>query len=94
MLKKKCGANLNTLISEKICLVPGEISLPQMGLKDSIWIDKIKNQVEIIINLAATTNFDERYEKYISMLSLYKCLSLNRIKNIQHINDSVLIGTM
>ena len=64
MLKKKHGANLNTLISEKICLVPGEISLPQMGLKhDSIWIDKLKSQVEIIINLAATTNFDERYEK-------------------------------
>ncbi|CAK9314311.1 unnamed protein product [Citrullus colocynthis] len=62
VLKKKCGSNLNTLISEKICLVPGEISLPQMGLKDSIWIDKIKNQVEIIINLAATTNFDERYD--------------------------------
>lgn len=62
VLRKKWGANLNTLISEKICLVPGEISLSQMGLKDSIWVDEMKNQVEIVINLAATTNFDERYE--------------------------------
>ncbi|XP_022996086.1 fatty acyl-CoA reductase 3-like, partial [Cucurbita maxima] len=62
VLRKKLGANLNTLISEKICLVPGEISLSQMGLKDSIWVDQMKNQVEIVINLAATTNFDERYD--------------------------------
>ncbi|XP_023532806.1 fatty acyl-CoA reductase 3-like [Cucurbita pepo subsp. pepo] len=62
VLRKKWGANLNTLISEKICLVPGEISLSQMGLKDSIWVDEMKNQVEIVINLAATTHFDERYD--------------------------------
>ncbi|XP_022957707.1 fatty acyl-CoA reductase 3-like [Cucurbita moschata] len=62
VLRKKWGANLNTLISEKICLVPGEISLSQMGLKDSIWVDEMKNRVEIVINLAATTDFDERYD--------------------------------
>ncbi|KAG6605992.1 Fatty acyl-CoA reductase 3, partial [Cucurbita argyrosperma subsp. sororia] len=62
VLRKKWGANLNTLISEKICLIPGEISLLQMGLKDSIWVDEMKNRVEIVINLAATTNFDERYD--------------------------------
>ena len=61
MLKEKWGGDLKTLISEKIYLVPGDISSPNMGLKDSNLLEEMKNQVEIIVNFAATTNFDERY---------------------------------
>ncbi|KAL4014796.1 hypothetical protein IC575_027014 [Cucumis melo] len=63
VLKKMWGGEFDTLISEKVCVVPGEVSLTQMGLiDDSNLVEEMKNQVEIIVNLAATTKFDERYD--------------------------------
>ena len=80
MLKEKWGGDLKPLISEKIYLVPGDISSPNMGLNDSNLLEEMKNQVEIIINFAATTNFDERY--WLSRAPLnYKMLKLKSISN-------------
>ena len=61
VLKKMWGGDFDTLISEKVCVVAGEVSLSEMGLKDSNLVAEMKNQVELIVNLAATTKFDERY---------------------------------
>ena len=60
VLKEKLGKNLNSFVSEKITVVPGDISLEDLGLKDSVLREEILNQVDVIVNLAATTNFDER----------------------------------
>ncbi|KAL2331938.1 hypothetical protein Fmac_019519 [Flemingia macrophylla] len=62
VLKEKLGANFKSFISEKLTLVPGDITLEGMGLKDSILKAEICNQTDVIVNLAATTNFDERYD--------------------------------
>ncbi|XP_031742625.1 fatty acyl-CoA reductase 3-like isoform X2 [Cucumis sativus] len=61
VLKEKWGGNINGLISEKIYLVIGNITSPNLGLKDSYLLREMKDQIEIIVNLAATTKFDERY---------------------------------
>lgn len=60
VLKEKLGANFNSFISEKLTLVPGDISREDLGLEDSILSEEIYYQTDVIINLAATTNFDER----------------------------------
>lgn len=62
VLKEKWGANLNSFISKKVSVVCSDISISHMGLKDSICVEEIKHEVEIIINLAATTKFNERYD--------------------------------
>ncbi|KAE9620604.1 hypothetical protein Lal_00019252 [Lupinus albus] len=62
LLKEKMGANFNSFISEKLTLVPGDISREGLGLEDSILREEIYNETDVIINLAATTNFDERYD--------------------------------
>ncbi|KAL5830867.1 hypothetical protein ACOSQ4_016221 [Xanthoceras sorbifolium] len=62
VLKEKFGVHLNTIISEKITLVPGDISCEDLGLKDSNLREEMWNELDVIINLAATTNFDERYD--------------------------------
>ncbi|RZB83829.1 Alcohol-forming fatty acyl-CoA reductase isoform C [Glycine soja] len=62
VLKEKLGANFKSFISEKVTLVPGDISYEDLGLKDSILREEICNQTDVIVNLAATTNFDERYD--------------------------------
>lgn len=62
MLKEKLGANFKSFISEKVTLVPGDISYEDLGLTDSILREEICNQTDVIVNLAATTKFDERYK--------------------------------
>jgi fatty acyl-CoA reductase len=53
--------NLNALMREKIVPVPGDISIDNLGLKDTDLIQRMWSEIDIIINIAATTNFDERY---------------------------------
>ncbi|KAF8046145.1 hypothetical protein N665_3994s0001 [Sinapis alba] len=54
--------NLNDLVSEKIVPVPGDISIHNLGVKDSDLLQRMWSEIDIIINIAATTNFDERYD--------------------------------
>ena len=61
LLKEKLGPNFSSFVSEKLVLVPGDISCEDLGLKDSILREEIISQTDVIVNLAATTNFDERY---------------------------------
>lgn len=51
---------LNALVREKIVPVPGDISVDNLGLKDSDLLQRMWSEIDIIINIAATTNFDER----------------------------------
>ncbi|TKY67085.1 Fatty acyl-CoA reductase 3 [Spatholobus suberectus] len=62
LVKEKLGANFNSFVSKKLTLVPGDISREDLGLEDPILREEICNQTDVIINLAATTNFDERYD--------------------------------
>ncbi|KAK7263381.1 hypothetical protein RJT34_30970 [Clitoria ternatea] len=62
LLKEKSGSNFNSFISKKVTLVPGDISREDLGLEDSLLREEIYNKTGVIVNLAATTNFDERYD--------------------------------
>ncbi|XP_057730942.1 fatty acyl-CoA reductase 3-like [Arachis stenosperma] len=62
LLKEKLGTKFNSFVSEKLSVVPGDISKQDLDLKDSILMDHICNQTDIIVNIAATTSFDERYD--------------------------------
>lgn len=59
MLKEKWGENFNSLIWEKVTLVPGDISKEDLGLDSNLREEMLK-KIDVIVNLAATTNFDER----------------------------------
>lgn len=61
LLRDKWGANINSIVSEKLTVVPGDMSKDDLGLEDSDLREEILSQVDVIVNLAATTNFDERY---------------------------------
>lgn len=61
VLKEKWGSSFNSRIMEKVTLVAGDITMDDLGVKDSELRHKILSQVDVIVNLAATTNFDERY---------------------------------
>lgn len=59
VVNKKYGAKLESLILEKITLIAGDITLDNLGIQDST-LEELFEQVEIVINLAATTDFDGR----------------------------------
>ncbi|CAJ1956116.1 unnamed protein product [Sphenostylis stenocarpa] len=70
LLKEKLGTRFNSFVSEKLTLVPGDISQEDLNLKNSILREEICNQTDIIVNLAATTNFDERYDVALGINTL------------------------
>lgn len=70
VLKEKCGKNFSSFISEKTTLVPGDISHENLGIKDSNLVQEMWNEVDVVINLAATTNFVERYDVSLGLNTL------------------------
>ncbi|KAJ8440562.1 hypothetical protein Cgig2_028691 [Carnegiea gigantea] len=62
VLKQKTGANFESLISEKIAVVPGDITCKDLGIKDPKLGDELMRDTDVIVNLAATTKFIERYD--------------------------------
>lgn len=60
ILRVMWGANLNSLISEKVLPISGDISFDNLGIIDSTLRENLFQEVDIIVNSAATTRFDER----------------------------------
>jgi fatty acyl-CoA reductase len=54
------GANLESFIIEKVTLVFGDICYENLGIEDSILREEMWKEIDIVLNSAATTNFDER----------------------------------
>lgn len=63
---------MTSFISEKITIVPGDITCETLGINDLNLSLEISTAVDVVINLAATTNFDERYEKLILIVQITK----------------------
>ncbi|CAA0810674.1 Fatty acyl-CoA reductase 3 [Striga hermonthica] len=59
VVKEKYGPKLESLIQDKITVIAGDITCDYMGLNGSI-LEELYEQVEIVVNLAATTDFDAR----------------------------------
>ncbi|KAK9279091.1 hypothetical protein L1049_012766 [Liquidambar formosana] len=83
------------LISEKVTPVAGGISCEDLGVKDSTLREEMWREVDIVLNLAATTNLDERYEVPLAINALgpkhvlsfaKKCAKL---KTFLHINNGL-----
>ncbi|KAK9153724.1 hypothetical protein Sjap_001204 [Stephania japonica] len=64
VLKEKYGPKsaFNSFISNKLVAVAGDISLENLCVEDTNLRDLLFKEVDIIINTAATTKFDERYD--------------------------------
>ncbi|XP_054811780.1 fatty acyl-CoA reductase 1-like [Prosopis cineraria] len=61
VLRDKWGADFESLIAEKVVPVAGDVSLANLGIKDAS-LEKMWEEIDIIANFAANTNFDERYD--------------------------------
>ncbi|KAI3897481.1 hypothetical protein MKW92_032829 [Papaver armeniacum] len=63
-LHKDHGLGFDSFISEKVTPVFGDVTLENLGIKDSEVEKKMHKEIDIVANFAATTNFEERAKLY------------------------------
>ncbi|KAK6138178.1 hypothetical protein DH2020_028062 [Rehmannia glutinosa] len=98
VLKEKHGANLNSFVSEKVRVIPGDITFENLGVKDAGLLEEMWKQVDVVVNLAANTNFDERYDVLLGINTLgakhvldfsKKC---DKLKVLVHVSTAYVSG--
>ncbi|RZC45080.1 hypothetical protein C5167_038019 [Papaver somniferum] len=62
VLRKKHGLAFGSFISEKVTPIFGDVSLENLGIKDSDLEKKMHKEIHLVANFAATTNFNDRYD--------------------------------
>ncbi|KAF7823252.1 fatty acyl-CoA reductase 3-like [Senna tora] len=98
LLKEKHGDDFSSFVSQKLSVVAGDISIEDLDFKDSILIQEICDQTDVIVNLAATTNFDERYDVALGLNTLGAKHVLNfakkctKLKVLVHVSTAYVCG--
>ncbi|XP_076954344.1 fatty acyl-CoA reductase 3-like [Bidens hawaiensis] len=98
VLKEKYGTNLQSFLSEKVVLVAGDITYENLGVKDSNLIEEMWQNVDVVVNVAATTNFDERYDIALALNTFGAKNVLNfaakcvNIKLLLHVSTAYVSG--
>ncbi|KAK7836696.1 alcohol-forming fatty acyl-coa reductase, partial [Quercus suber] len=62
VLRNNLGADLESFIFERVTPISGDISDENFGIKDCILREEMSKEIDIVLNSAATTKFDERYD--------------------------------
>ncbi|XP_062083102.1 fatty acyl-CoA reductase 3-like [Humulus lupulus] len=98
VLKEKMGGNFNTFVREKICVMAGDITLEDLGVEDLNLREEMFSQLDAIVNLAATTNFDERYDVSLNLNTMGAKHVLNfakqctKLKVLVHVSTAYVSG--
>uniref|UniRef100_A0A5B7B1U0 Fatty acyl-CoA reductase n=1 Tax=Davidia involucrata TaxID=16924 RepID=A0A5B7B1U0_DAVIN len=98
VLREKWGANLNSLIAEKVLPVSGDISYEHLGIKDCDLREEMWREIDIIVNSAATTKFDGRYDVALSINAFGVLHVLNfakkcaNLKLLLHVSTAYVCG--
>ncbi|KAK1560780.1 hypothetical protein Q3G72_030850 [Acer saccharum] len=91
VLREKWGGNLHSFISEKVAVVPGDVSEDNLGVRDSNLWEQMLTQTNVILNFAATTNLNERYDVALETNTMgalrvlgfaKKCVNINMILHV------------
>ncbi|BFG34728.1 hypothetical protein CerSpe_210020 [Prunus speciosa] len=91
VLKENWGTDFDSFIAEKVVAVPGDVTFDDLGVKELKLREEMYNGIEIILNSAGTTNFDERYDIALSVNTFgvqhvlsfaKKCLKLEMLLHV------------
>lgn len=64
LLKEQYGGNedgFSSFISEKVSAIEGDVADEDLGIVDGSLLSSLFDQIHAVVNIAATTKFDERY---------------------------------
>ncbi|KAL7127129.1 hypothetical protein ABFS83_14G234500 [Erythranthe nasuta] len=99
VLREKLGENITSFLSSKIIPVPGDVSKENFGIGDAELIRKMYGEIDFIINSAATTRFDERYDDAMEINAYGAMHILNfakkciKLKLLLHVSTAYVHGT-
>ncbi|XP_040371871.1 fatty acyl-CoA reductase 3 isoform X1 [Rosa chinensis] len=91
VLREKLGADFDSYILEKVVALSGDVIFQDLGVKPVKLKEEMCNEVQIILNSAAITRFDERYDValdvntfgVLNMLDFAKkCLKLEMVVHV------------
>ncbi|GKC07795.1 alcohol-forming fatty acyl-CoA reductase-like protein [Tanacetum coccineum] len=98
VLKEKYGENLQTFLAEKVTLVAGDITHENLGVHDPLLCQQMWRDVDVVVNVAASTVFNERYDvalalntygaKFVMDFAI-KCVN---IKLLLHVSTAYVSG--
>ncbi|XP_076884070.1 putative fatty acyl-CoA reductase 4 isoform X2 [Bidens hawaiensis] len=98
VIKQKLGTHFHTLISEKVIPVAGDMAMENLGVTNMELLNEMRRQVDIVVNSAANTNFDERYDVAFAINTLgVKHVSsfvneCTNIKLVLHVSTAYVMG--
>lgn len=98
VLREKWGESFNSFISDKVTVIPGDISSEDLGVKDPNLMQEMLKEVDLLVNLAATTNFDERYDVALGINTMGAKHVLDfakkcpKIKMLLHVSTAYVCG--
>ncbi|GMY15843.1 alcohol-forming fatty acyl-CoA reductase-like [Fagus crenata] len=98
VLRKNLGANLESFIFEKVTPISGNICQENLGIEDSILREEMWKEIDIVLNSAATTNFDERYDVSLGINTFGALQVLNfakkciKLKVLLHVSTAYVCG--
>ncbi|XP_077230951.1 alcohol-forming fatty acyl-CoA reductase-like [Tasmannia lanceolata] len=62
ILREKHGKDFYSFIWDKVTPVAGDIACENLGIEEKSMKEEMWREINVIVNVAATTNFDERYD--------------------------------
>ncbi|KAF5772761.1 putative oxidoreductase [Helianthus annuus] len=98
LLKEKHGSDLHKFLSEKVTPFAGDITCEDLGVQGSSLKEEMWKDVDVVVNAAATTNFDERYDLALNLNTFgainvvnfaKKCVNL---KLLLHVSTAYVSG--
>jgi fatty acyl-CoA reductase len=78
VLKEKHGNKFQHFIETKLCPLAGDIMYENFGLHN-VKLKELSNDIDIIINGAATTNFYERFRGVLNHILLIFIYAVEKI---------------
>ncbi|KAJ4721489.1 Fatty acyl-CoA reductase [Melia azedarach] len=98
VLRDTWGENLEPFLTKKMEAIPGDVSYENLGVKDFSLREVMWSEIELVVNVAATTRFDERYDVAFSTntMGAFNVLSFAKkcmnIKMLLHVSTAYVCG--
>ncbi|KAK6229840.1 hypothetical protein SCA6_018791 [Theobroma cacao] len=80
ILRDNWGSEFDSFISTKVIAVPGDISSENLGVNESKLREQMLKEIEIVVHVAATTGFNERYDVALAINTFGAFNALNFAK--------------
>ncbi|XP_028808254.1 probable fatty acyl-CoA reductase 4 [Neltuma alba] len=92
VLRDEMGEDFDSYISEKVAAVAGDVSAGNLGLNDEN-LEKLLGEIQVIVNSAAVTQFDERFDVAMNVNTMGALNVLNFAKRCQKIQVLLHVST-